>query len=113
MIDITYPESYMRTPLPLLPFSAPKWLLEYSRGAGYAPVRSCLVELYDDDVDEADIVRESIEPRDEEVMVKKEKDIWGNGTRGWNGGRKRRFDSENADEVDITFARPVQKLKRE
>lgn len=125
MVDITYPESFMRTPLPLLPFDAPKWLLEYGRSAGIAG-RESITEFDDDD--EADDVRESIEPREELISVTK-KDIWGDGKREWSGytystiplpststststrtrTRKRRCDSSSPD---ITTTHPSQKLKR-
>lgn len=109
MVDIVYPESYMRTPLPLLPFTAPKWLVDYGRSARYAETE-CILEL--DDNEEADTVRESIEPH-EKITTKEE--LWGDGKREWNGWanvpipRKRRCDSDSSD---ITSVHPTQKLKR-
>lgn len=118
MIDISYPESYLRTSLPVLPSRAPKWLLEFWQ----SPERDYVIECDGaDDVDDADVVRESIEPRDEDDGAMKGRDVWGDGKREWNGyasvngsGKlKRRYDYTSTDgDADISSTHPSRKVKR-
>jgi hypothetical protein len=89
LADICYPESYLRTPLPLLPFPNLRWLAEEA----YNEAESSATEE-----ENPDTVRESIETSDE---MSSATEIWGDGKREWNGWQephtlKRRLnDDEN------------------
>jgi len=76
--DISYPESYLRTPLPLLPFQQPKWL---SKPVGKEPTSPGL-GAYELDESLGEILQ-SIEGRDEEDCQEK-RDVWGDGKREWD-----------------------------
>ncbi|KAF1847060.1 uncharacterized protein K460DRAFT_52590 [Cucurbitaria berberidis CBS 394.84] len=61
--DISYPESFMRTPVSMLPFPHPKWHVRPSTGEIYE-VTSPILEEYDPEIgyiDSVGEVRESIE----------------------------------------------------
>jgi hypothetical protein len=82
LADISYPESYLRTPLPLLPFQQPKWLDQQS-SEGVSPIMGAWE--YDDS---GEVVLESIEgsegsegsERSSEVVSG---NVWGDGKREW------------------------------
>ncbi|KAL5120055.1 hypothetical protein ACEQ8H_002153 [Pleosporales sp. CAS-2024a] len=102
--DICYLESYLRTPLPLLPFQQPRWM--------DAPVEKTSVAsgVYPADDERADDAVESIEGQDEDVCGA---GVWGDGKREWvgwenmrrestvpqgKGGLKRSLDDDDDDE---------------
>jgi len=68
MTDITYPESYLRTPIYALPFPHPKWHVKVGTGEAYE-VTSPIWEEYDAEVgyvNSVGEVRTSIESRVED-----------------------------------------------
>lgn len=81
--DISYPESYLRTPLPLLPFQQPKWL---SKPVDKEPTSPGL-GAYELDESLGEIL-ESIEGRDEGDFQEK-RDVWGDGKREWEEWEER------------------------
>ncbi|KAH3950946.1 hypothetical protein HBI56_086150 [Parastagonospora nodorum] len=76
--DISYPESYLRTPLPLLPFQQSEWL---SKPVDKVPTSPGL-GTYELDESLGEIL-ESIEGRDE-VDIQEERGVWGDGKREWD-----------------------------
>jgi hypothetical protein len=103
--DISYPESYLRTPLPLLPFPNLKWLA----GAAYNELENSVEE------DEGrDTVRQSIETPGQDNNPASE--VWGDGKREWSGWEetrnlKRRCDEDDYNSHQSTTQSPRNKKK--
>ncbi|KAH8725838.1 hypothetical protein GQ44DRAFT_771793 [Phaeosphaeriaceae sp. PMI808] len=103
MTDISYPESYLRTPISQTPWYQSKWHKPYSEAE--CQVVSPILEeppMVDENGDE---IRQSVE-RGETVSNTGEQ--WGDGTREWNGceerwesvGLKRQLHSEELDDAN-------------
>ncbi|KAF2252154.1 hypothetical protein BU26DRAFT_516847 [Trematosphaeria pertusa] len=85
--NTTYPVSFVRTPLPLLPFPHPKWHIQPSTGEIYE-VTSPILEEYDPVtgyIGSVGAVRESIERPDEGFREGSDRKVEDGSPQGWNG----------------------------